>query len=69
MLPPITRDMVMGGIVIEEEAIAHTKYLDLVYSQDGTLYKLIPNAPYTSTNPSKPSSTTHFDRVINFVKT
>lgn len=35
----------MGGAITEEQAIAHAQYLDLVYSQYGTLYDLIPNAP------------------------
>jgi hypothetical protein len=38
LLPPIARDVAMGGVVIEEESIARTQYLDLVYSQFGTLY-------------------------------
>jgi hypothetical protein len=35
----------MGGCVTEEQAIARAQYLDLVYSQSGTLYELLPNAP------------------------
>jgi hypothetical protein len=57
LLPPISRDVAMGGVITEEEAISHAQYLDLVYSQSGTLYELILNAPHTSTDPSKPSST------------
>jgi hypothetical protein len=68
LFPPIAYDATMGGLVTEEEAIAHAHYLDLVYSQSSTLYELIPNAPSTSTDPSKPSSTTHSDGVINFFK-
>ena len=35
----------MGGAVTEEKAISCMQYLDLVYSQSGTLYDLIPQAP------------------------
>jgi hypothetical protein len=59
----------MGGVVTEEEAISRAQYLDLVYSQSGTLYELIPNATRTPTDPSKPSSMTHADGVIGTVKT
>jgi hypothetical protein len=52
LLPPIARDVAMGGAVTEEQAIARAQYLDLVYSQSGTLYDLIPNAPRASTNPA-----------------
>jgi hypothetical protein len=46
LLPSIARDVTMGGVVTEEHAISHAQYLDLVYSQTGTLYDLIPNAPH-----------------------
>jgi hypothetical protein len=59
----------MGGVVTEEEDIARDQYLDLVYSQFGTLYKLIPNATPSTTDPSKPSSTSHVDGFIGSVKT
>ena len=40
-LSPIDRDVAMGGAVTEEQAISRAQYLDLVYSQSGTLYDLI----------------------------
>ena len=43
LLPPIAHDVAMGGAVTEEQAISHAQYLDLVYSQSGTLYDLIPH--------------------------
>ena len=32
LLPPIARDVAMGGAVIKEQAITWAQYLDLVYS-------------------------------------
>jgi hypothetical protein len=69
LLPQIARDVSMGGVVTEEEAIARAQYLDLVYSQSSTLYELIPNATRATNDPSKPSSTSHADGVIGSVKT
>jgi hypothetical protein len=69
LLTPISCDVSMGGVVTEEESIAQAQYLDLVYSQSGMLYELIPNAPHTSIDPSKPSSMKHADGVIGIVKT
>jgi hypothetical protein len=69
LLPQIARDVAMGGVVTEEEAIARAQYLDLVYSQFGTLYELIPNATRPSNDPSKPSNSSHADGVIGSVKT
>ena len=68
LLPPISRDVSMGGVVTEEEAISRAQYFYFVYSQSATLYKLIPNSTRTPTNPSKPSSTTHVDGVISTIK-
>jgi hypothetical protein len=53
----ISKDISMGGVVTEEQAISHAQYLDLVYSQTGTLYDLLPdlpcpNASNTSTSPA-----------------
>jgi hypothetical protein len=46
----ISHDISMGGVVIEEQAIIHAQYLDLVYSQMGTLYNLLPDLPHPSTS-------------------
>jgi hypothetical protein len=69
LLPQIACDVSMGGVVTDEEAIAQAQCLDLVYSQSGTLYELIPNATRATIDPSKPSSTSHADGVIGSVKT
>ena len=55
LLPPIARDVSMGGAITEEQAIARAQYLDLAYSQSGTLYDLIPHAPHPTKDPSRPS--------------
>ena len=49
----------------EEQAIAHAQYLELVYSQFGTLYDILPNAPWSGT--SKSPSTPAVDGVIGSV--
>ena len=69
LLPSIARDVTMGGAVTKEQAIAQAQYLDLVYSQSGTLYDFLPNVARANTDPSKPSSSSHADGVISSVKT
>jgi hypothetical protein len=54
----IDRDIAMGGVVTEEQAISHAQYLDLVYSQTGTLYDLLPDAPRPSTSATSTTPTT-----------
>jgi hypothetical protein len=67
LIGPIIRDVSMGGVVIEEQVISHAQYLDLVYSQTGRLYDLIPNVVRPSTNPTPtPLTASHVvDRVIS----
>jgi hypothetical protein len=69
LLPPITRNVAMGGAVTEEETIARAQYLDLVYSQSSTLYDLLLNVARANTDPSKPSSSSHANGVIGSIKT
>ena len=45
----------MGACVTEEKTIARAQYLDLVYSQSGTLYGYFPNAPRPGTSKAPPT--------------
>ena len=69
IFPPIASDVAMGGVVTEEQAISHAQYLDLVYSQSGTLYELIPNTPRPKNNPSRHTPEPHVDGLIALVST
>jgi hypothetical protein len=62
----IGKDIAMGGVVTEEQAIIHAQYLDLVYSQMGTLYDLLPDLPRpgTSTTSTAPAASHAADGVI-----
>jgi hypothetical protein len=62
----IAHDIAMGGVVTEEQTISHAQYLDLVYSQTGTLYDLLPNTPRpsTSTTSTTPIASHAADGVI-----
>jgi hypothetical protein len=46
----IGKEIAMGGVVTKEQAISHAQYLDLVYSQTGTLYDLLPDLPRPGTS-------------------
>ena len=56
----------MGGVVTKEQAISRAQYLDLVYSQMGTLYDLLPDLPRpsTSTTSNTPATSHAYDGVI-----
>ena len=60
LLPAITEDVAKGGVVTEEQVIARAQYLDLVYTQSGTLYDKIPDAPRPEFSiPPPPGSNTN----------
>ena len=52
LINPIAHDVAMGGVITEEQTISCAQYLDLIYSQMGMLYDLIPDSPHPSTNPT-----------------
>jgi hypothetical protein len=56
----------MGGVVTKEQAISHAQYLDLIYSQTGTLYDFLPELPHpgTSSTSTTPAASHVADRVI-----
>ena len=58
----------MGGVITEEKVIIHAQYLKLVYSQYGTLYDLIPHAPFPSKDLSIPASESHADGMVGSIK-
>jgi hypothetical protein len=62
----IACDIAMGGVVTEEHVISRAQYLDLVYSQMGTLYDLLPDAPRPSTSATSttPAASHAVDGVI-----
>ena len=45
LLPSIMEDVAKGGVITEEQVIARAEYLDLIYTQSGTLYDKIPDTP------------------------
>jgi hypothetical protein len=73
LLPAITEDVAKGGVVTEEQVIARAQYLDLVYTQSGTLYDKIPDAPrpeFSIPPPPKSNSDSHAgDGVIGTANT
>ena len=58
----------MGGVFTEEQAISWAQYLYLFYSQSGTLYDLIPQAPHPSTDPTKPPGEVPIDGIMGSIQ-
>jgi hypothetical protein len=67
----IGKDIAMGSVVTKEQAISHAQYLDLVYSQMGILYDLLPELPRpgASNNSTTPAASHAADGVIGTTQT
>jgi hypothetical protein len=62
----IGKDITISGVVTEERAIICAQYLDLIYSQMGTLYDFLPELPRpgTSNTSTTPAASHATDGVI-----
>src|SRR5713226_4290285 len=67
LLPYISKDVSTSGVTSEEEAILRAQQLDLIYSQSGILYEIIPEAPRPSHEAGKPKPGPHADGVVGSV--
>ena len=69
LLPKILCDVAMSGAVTEEDIIRRARHLDLIYSQSGTLYDIIPQALRPSNEKPRTAPRPHVDGVIDSVST
>src|SRR5699024_9710470 len=69
LFPKITEDVAKAGVVTEEQVIAQAQYLDLVYTQSGTLHEKIPNLPNQNQIDAAPSGSHAADGMIGTVNT
>jgi hypothetical protein len=67
LLPPISREVAMVRVTIEEQAILCAQHFDLIYSQSSTLYDIIPNSLRLSTDPTKKNPRPHANGVVGYV--
>jgi len=67
LLPYISKYVSTFGVTTEDEAIFKAQQLDLIYSQSGILYEIIPDAPRSNTNPLKPKSRPRVDGIVGSV--
>ena len=68
-LPKITKDVAKAGVVTEEQVIAQAQYLDLVYTQSGTLHEKIPDLPKSNQIVAAPLGSHAADGMIGTVNT
>ena len=69
LLPKISCDVAMSGAITEEDVIRRAQHLDLIYSQSGTLYDIILQAPRLLNDKPRTAPGPHVDGMIGFVST
>ena len=69
LLPKIIEDVAKASVVTEEQVIAQAQYLDLVYTQSGTLHEKIPYLPSSNQIVAAPSGSHAADGMIGTVNT
>ena len=69
LVPKISCDVAMSGAITEEDVIRRAQHLDLIYSQLGTLYDIIPQAPRPSNDKPQTAPGPHDDGVLVYVST
>ena len=67
LLPTVCRDGAMLESMTKEKLIQSAIQMDLIYSQSGTLYDLIPHVARLASNPSRPLKGAHTDGVIGSI--
>ena len=67
-MPYISKDVSTSRVTNEEEAILKAQQLDLIYSQFGILYEIIPDAPWPTHSVEKPKPGPHDDGMVGSVK-
>ena len=67
LLPYISKDISTSRVMNEKEAIRRAQQLDLIYSQSGILYEIIPEALRPAHDAEKPKPRPHADGVIGSV--
>ena len=60
----ISKDVSTLGVTNEEEAILRAQQMDLIYSQSGILYEIIPDPPRPTHSVEKPKPRPHADGVV-----
>ena len=67
LLPHISKYIGLSGAVTEDQCIFRAQHLDLIYSQSGTLYDLLPHAPGNPNPPATQKTGAHVDGLIGAI--
>jgi hypothetical protein len=64
LVPCVSKDIATSRVFSEEEAIMRAQQLELIYSQSDMLYEILPDAPWSTFDLTKPKSGPHVDGIV-----
>jgi hypothetical protein len=64
LFPQLSKDIATSGVFSEECAIMRAQQFELIYSQSGLLYNILPNAPHSILDKTRQRAGTHADGIV-----
>jgi hypothetical protein len=64
LVPCVSKDITTSRVFSEEEAIMRAQQLELIYSQSGMLYEILPDAPRSNFDKTKQKFGPHADGIV-----
>ena len=67
LLPHISKYIGLSGVITKDQCIRRAQHFDLIYSQSGTLYDFLPNAPGNPNPPATQKIGAHADSLVGTI--
>jgi hypothetical protein len=64
LVPHLSKDVATSGVFLKEETIMRAQQLELIYSQSGFLYEVLPDAPWSILDKTRHKSRPHADDIV-----
>jgi hypothetical protein len=64
LVPQLSKDIATSGVFSEEDAIMRAQHLELIYSQSGLLYEILPYAPRSILDKTRQRVGPHVDGIV-----
>jgi hypothetical protein len=69
LVPQLSKDVTTFGLFSEEDAIMRAQQFELIYSQSGLLYNILPDAPCSILDKTRQSIGPHADGIVGSAQT
>ena len=68
LVPQLSKDVVTSGVFSKEDAIMRDQQLELIYSQSGLLYEILPDAPCSILDKTRQRVGPHADGIVGLAQ-